>query len=130
MQASGFFRPTASLWDSSVPVGEGVRAALARTQCVVVCRELAPWFHLLTSPADYADEAASALRLLQDAADGPITTLHELGSGGGNIASHLKPDLRAAMTTAFVPRDRLRIVDNPLVHVGQCEYTVAERNSQ
>jgi SAM-dependent methyltransferase len=52
--------------------------------------ELAPWFHLLTSPADYAEEAALYRRLLVEKADGPVSTVLELGSGGGNNASHLK----------------------------------------
>ena len=52
--------------------------------------ELAPWFHLLTSPDDYAEEAELYRRLLVEKADGPVTTVLELGSGGGNNASHLK----------------------------------------
>lgn len=52
--------------------------------------ELAPWFHLLTAPEDYAEEAALYRRLLTEAFDGPIRTVLELGSGGGNNASHLK----------------------------------------
>jgi SAM-dependent methyltransferase len=50
--------------------------------------ELADWFHLLTPPSDYADEAAIYRRLL-DAA-GPVTSVLEFGSGGGNNASHLQ----------------------------------------
>ena len=50
--------------------------------------DLAPWFHLLTAPSDYAEEAAryrdAILEELPEA-----TTLLELGSGGGNNASHL-----------------------------------------
>jgi len=52
--------------------------------------ELASWFHLLTAPADYAEEAELYRRLLVEAADGPVRTVLELGSGGGNNASHLK----------------------------------------
>jgi SAM-dependent methyltransferase len=52
--------------------------------------ELASWFHLLSSPPDYAEEADFARRLLvETAAETPRTVL-ELGSGGGNNASHLK----------------------------------------
>ena len=50
--------------------------------------ELADWFPLLTRPDEYAEEAA-VYRLLLDAA-GPVETVLELGSGGGNNASHLK----------------------------------------
>jgi SAM-dependent methyltransferase len=52
--------------------------------------ELAPWFHLLTSPVDYAEEAELYRGLLVEHADGRVETVLELGSGGGNNASHLK----------------------------------------
>lgn len=52
--------------------------------------ELADWFHLLTAPADYADEAANCREALASACEGPTATLLELGAGGGNNASHLK----------------------------------------
>src|SRR5215471_6122231 len=60
--------------------------------------ELADWFHLLTAPADYAEEAAEYARVLEGACDGPITTLLELGSGGGNTASHLKARYACTLT--------------------------------
>jgi SAM-dependent methyltransferase len=52
--------------------------------------ELSDWFHLLTAPEDYAGEAEVYRRLLEEIADGPVRTVLELGSGGGNNASHLK----------------------------------------
>jgi SAM-dependent methyltransferase len=52
--------------------------------------ELAPWFHLLTSPVDYAEEAELYQRLIVEHAEGPVETVLELGSGGGNNASHMK----------------------------------------
>jgi SAM-dependent methyltransferase len=52
--------------------------------------ELAPWFHLLTAPEDYAEEAALYHRALVDLCRTPPRTLLDLGSGGGNNASHLK----------------------------------------
>jgi SAM-dependent methyltransferase len=52
--------------------------------------ELASWWPLLSAPAVYAEEAAIYRRLLDEAADPPPTTVLELGSGGGNNASHLK----------------------------------------
>ena len=52
--------------------------------------ELASWFHLLSSPRDYADEAEFARSLLTEASSAPPKTVLELGSGGGNNASHLK----------------------------------------
>lgn len=51
--------------------------------------DLAPWLHLLTAPEDYAVEAARYERLILEAVP-EAETLLELGSGGGNNASHLK----------------------------------------
>jgi SAM-dependent methyltransferase len=60
--------------------------------------ELAGWFHLLTAPEDYVDEARVVLELLRDAVEGPLESLLELGAGGGNTASHLKRDLRLTLS--------------------------------
>ena len=51
--------------------------------------DLAGWWPLLSAPATYAEEAEIYRRLLTEAADRPPTTVLELGSGGGNNASHL-----------------------------------------
>lgn len=59
--------------------------------------ELASWFHLLTPPEEYAEEAAWYRdRLLPIV--GPGATLLELGCGGGNNASHLKASFRCTLT--------------------------------
>jgi trans-aconitate methyltransferase len=60
--------------------------------------ELADWFHLLTAPEEYADEAGVIAGLLRAAVDGPLETLLELGSGGGNTASHLRAHLRLTLS--------------------------------
>jgi SAM-dependent methyltransferase len=52
--------------------------------------ELAPWWPLLSAPEDYEEEAAIYTRLMLEAAKAPIETVLELGSGGGNNASHMK----------------------------------------
>lgn len=59
--------------------------------------ELADWFHLLTAPEEYADEAALVLDLLREHVEGPLETLLELGSGGGSTASHLRSHLRLTL---------------------------------
>jgi SAM-dependent methyltransferase len=59
--------------------------------------ELAAWFHLLSSPPDYAEEAEFARSLLVDASSPPPITVLELGSGGGNNASHLKAHFRMTL---------------------------------
>lgn len=53
-------------------------------------QELAAWWPLLSAPADYTDEAAFFRQTLIEACEKPPRTLLELGSGGGNNASHLK----------------------------------------
>jgi SAM-dependent methyltransferase len=60
-------------------------------------RELASWFHLLTAPAEYAEEAELYRRLMVEAAERPVRTVLELGSGGGNNASHLKRHLELTL---------------------------------
>ena len=64
----------------------------------ILYAELAPWFHLLTPPEEYGEEAAAILELLRQHIDGPLGTLLELGSGGGNTASHLRRDFRLTLT--------------------------------
>lgn len=52
--------------------------------------ELAAWWPLMSPPEDYVEEAAFYQQTLLDAAGSPPRTVLELGSGGGNNASHLK----------------------------------------
>jgi SAM-dependent methyltransferase len=59
---------------------------------------LAPWFHLLTAPEEYATEAAYYTRLIVEASETAPRTLLELGSGGGNNASHMKARFDMTLT--------------------------------
>lgn len=52
--------------------------------------DLAKWWPLLSSPEDYAEEAEFIYQTIMETASTPPHTLLELGSGGGNNASHLK----------------------------------------
>ena len=52
--------------------------------------ELAHWWQLMSPPAEYAEEAVFYCTTLSNAARQPIETLLDLGSGGGNNASHMK----------------------------------------
>ena len=52
--------------------------------------DLASWWPLMSAPAEYKEEAALYEQAILDAADRPPQTILELGSGGGNNASHLK----------------------------------------
>jgi SAM-dependent methyltransferase len=60
-------------------------------------QELASWWPLVSAPEEYAEEAAFYAGVLEQAADHPCATLLELGSGGGNNASHLKRRFRATL---------------------------------
>jgi trans-aconitate methyltransferase len=60
--------------------------------------ELADWYHLLTAPEDYVEEAAEIARLAEEAVQGEARTLLELGCGGGNNASHLKRRFECTLT--------------------------------
>ncbi len=53
--------------------------------------DLAAWFPLVSPASQYDEEAAVYAACLSQAADGPIRTLLELGSGAGTVASHLPP---------------------------------------
>jgi SAM-dependent methyltransferase len=73
--------------------------------------DLAGWYHLLTAPADYAEEAEIYREHLAGALDaagipGPWTLL-ELGSGGGANASFLKEHF--AMTLSDLSPEMLAI---------------------
>lgn len=52
--------------------------------------QLSGWWRLLSPPEEYAEEAAFYAATLLAAVNAPFRTLLELGSGGGNNASHLK----------------------------------------
>lgn len=53
--------------------------------------EFAEWFHLLTAPAEYAEEAEFYFRHIVEALGRKPGSWLELGSGGGNNASHYAP---------------------------------------
>lgn len=74
--------------------------------------ELADWYHLLTAPDEYAEEAADYERFLTDACP-EAQTLLELGSGGGNVASHLKRRFRCTLTDVSQPMLALSAGVNP-----------------
>ena len=58
---------------------------------------LASWWQLLSAPADYAEEAEYYRQAIVRASAMPPKTLLELGSGGGNNASHLKAHFRITL---------------------------------
>jgi hypothetical protein len=60
--------------------------------------ELAPWFHLLSRPEDYSEEAEFARQVLTEAVPPPPRTVLELGAGAGNNAWHLKSHFQLTLT--------------------------------
>jgi SAM-dependent methyltransferase len=60
--------------------------------------DLARWWPLFSPPSHYVEEAADLLPVLLNAPDTPPTTLLELGSGGGSLASHLKGRLQLTLS--------------------------------
>jgi SAM-dependent methyltransferase len=83
--------------------------------------ELAPWFHLLTPPSDYADDAAFALGMMREHVVGPLETALELGSGGGNTASHLKHWLQLTLSDISPAMLAVSATINP-----ECEHVVGD----
>jgi trans-aconitate methyltransferase len=59
--------------------------------------DYADWFHLLTHPKDYAEEADVYVRALRGALP-EAHTLLELGAGGGNNAFYLKHHFSCTLT--------------------------------
>lgn len=84
--------------------------------------ELTDWFHLLTAPSEYAEEAALYRQLLESV--GPVRTVLELGSGGGNNASHLKAHFHLTLVDLSSQMLRESQLINP-----ECEHLVGDMRS-
>ena len=82
--------------------------------------DLAPWFHLLTAPADYASEAERYRATLFDALPDAATLL-ELGSGGGNNAAHLKRHFTCTLSDVSPQMLTLSRALNP-----ECEHVLGD----
>ncbi|OGO21234.1 MAG: hypothetical protein A2Z14_03325 [Chloroflexi bacterium RBG_16_48_8] len=60
-------------------------------------QEFASWWPILSSPEEYAEEADFYFTTILGASSHVPVTLLELGSGGGNNASHLKHKLKMSL---------------------------------
>ena len=78
---------------------------------------LADWWPVISPPSGYAEEAALYVDMIRGAARGPIREVLELGSGGGNNASHMK---RAFTLTLVEPANRMRELSRALN--PECEH--------
>ena len=83
--------------------------------------DLAPWFHLLTHPAEYEEEASYYTQVIDAATDGSARTLLELGSGGGNNASHMNARFDCTLTDLSTEMLELSRTINP-----ECEHIQAD----
>ena len=72
---------------------------------------LADWWPVISPPSEYAEEAALYVDIIRTVARGPVREVLELGSGGGNNASHMK---RAFALTLVEPARRMRELSRAL----------------
>jgi len=79
--------------------------------------DLARWWPLLSSPDDYATEAAFYWQCITEASRIPVRTMLELGSGGGNNASHLKANCELTLVDLSPAMIRVSRSLNP-----ECEH--------
>jgi SAM-dependent methyltransferase len=73
--------------------------------------DLATWWPVISPPSEYAEEAALYIDMIRAAARVPVREVLELGSGGGNNASHMK---HAFALTLVEPADGMREVSRAL----------------
>lgn len=85
---------------------------------------LAAWWPLFSPPGPYVEEAAFYARTLLGAGDAPARTLLELGSGGGNNASHMKASFEM---TLVEPAPGMRAVSRALN--PDCEHLPGDMRS-
>jgi len=83
--------------------------------------ELAPWWPLLSRPEDYDVDAESVWRLVTEGQDKPPATVLELGSGGGNTASHLKQRAKLSLVDRSEGMLKVSRVLNP-----ECEHFLGD----
>src|SRR5262249_12575743 len=83
--------------------------------------DFANWFHLLSRPEDYEEEAGFARRILTESVSPAPRTLLELGAGGGNNALFLKSDFRMTLTDVSVA-----MLDNSRRINPECEHITGD----
>ena len=84
--------------------------------------DLSGWWPLLSHPDDYAEEAAAYADALEQTCDGPIASLLELGSGGGNNAFHLKRRFDQLVLTDISPG----MLDVSRALIPDCEHHLGD----
>jgi SAM-dependent methyltransferase len=82
---------------------------------------LADWWPAVSPPSEYAEEAALYVGMIRSAARRPVREVLELGSGGGNNASHMK---RAFALTLVEPAEGMRGLSRALN--PECEHVAGD----
>jgi SAM-dependent methyltransferase len=72
---------------------------------------LADWWPVISPPSEYAEEAALYVQMIRASARRPVREVLELGSGGGNNASHMKSSFTM---TLVEPADGMREISRKL----------------
>ena len=73
--------------------------------------DISEWWPVISPPSEYAEEAELYVEMIQAAAGRPVREVLELGSGGGNNASHMK---RSFALTLVEPSDGMREMSRQL----------------
>ena len=91
-------------------------------------QDIADWWPVISPPSEYAEEAALYVEMIRgagrDAGGAPVREVLELGSGGGNNASHMK---RHFAMTLVEPSDRMREISRALN--PECEHVSGDMRS-
>ena len=86
--------------------------------------DFAVWFHLVTAPSAYAEEAQFVRETLNSSSASPIRNVLELGAGGGNNASHLKAHFELTLTDLSPAMIEQSLKINP-----ECEHIQGDMRS-
>ncbi len=73
--------------------------------------DIADWWPVISPPSEYAEEADLYVETIHTSASRPVREVLELGSGGGNNASHMK---HSFAMTLVEPADRMRGISRNL----------------
>ena len=79
--------------------------------------DLAGWWQAISPPSEYAEEGALYVEMIRSAARRPVREVLELGSGGGNNASHMKRHFAMTLVEPSDEMRRLSLTLNP-----ECEH--------
>ena len=75
--------------------------------------DLAGWWQAISPPLEYAEEGSLYVEMIRSAARRPLREVLELGSGGGNNASHMKRDFAMTLVEPSDEMRRLSVALNP-----------------